>query len=184
MKKLDQMTPEELGILFPIILSEPDRRWANRYGKEREKIVRAVGSVHIARIDHIGSTAIPGLISKPTIDILLQIATNLNLDHFVASLTGIGYHLIRKPENPPPHLMFVKGYTLHGFKGQAYHIHARYPGDWDEIHFRDYLRQRREVAEEYGKLKIRLMEKFRNDRDAYTNGKSDFIKKILTEMKG
>jgi len=74
--------------------------------------------------------------------------------------------------------MFMKGYTSHGFEGQAYHIHVRYPGDWDELYFRDYLKSHPETAEEYGNLKLELKTIYQYDRDAYTRAKSDFINEI------
>jgi GrpB-like predicted nucleotidyltransferase (UPF0157 family) len=88
--------------------------------------------------------------------------------------------LLHKPENPPPHMMFVKGYTPEGFLGQAFHVHVRYPGDWNEIRFRDYLRIHNTIAKEYEALKIRLAQKYQYDRDGYTEAKSDFIEKINT----
>lgn len=78
-------------------------------------------------------------------------------------------------------MMFMKGYTLKGFSGQAYHVHVRYPGDWDEIYFRDYLISHPEVAHEYETLKRELSEKYANDREAYTAGKSGFARDI-TEL--
>jgi GrpB-like predicted nucleotidyltransferase (UPF0157 family) len=65
-----------------------------------------------------------------------------------------------------------------GFKGQAYHVHVRYRGDWDEIRFRDYLIKNKEVAKEYETLKLGLAEKYRNDREKYTNSKTEWIEKI------
>ena len=74
--------------------------------------------------------------------------------------------------------MFMKGYTLDGFKGQAYHVHVRYAGDWDEIYFKNYLLKHPDTAEEYEKLKTELKNKFEHDREGYTNGKTDYIKRI------
>ena len=90
----------------------------------------------------------------------------------------MGYHLIPKPENPPPHLMFVKGYTPEGFRGQAFHLHVRYAGDWDEPYFCEYLRRNPAVAAEYARLKRELAARLRNDRDGYTGAKSQFIMRI------
>ncbi|MFX4261478.1 GrpB family protein [Pelotomaculum propionicicum] len=73
--------------------------------------------------------------------------------------------------------LFMKGYTPEGFKGQVYHVHVRYSGDWDELYFRDYLISHPDVADEYGKLKLELKNRFEFDRDAYTDAKTDFIKK-------
>ena len=50
-----------------------------------------------------------------------------------------GYLYTPQPQNPPPGMMYMKGYTLRGFERQTYHLHVRYPGDWDELYFHDYL---------------------------------------------
>lgn len=78
-------------------------------------------------------------------------------------------------------MMFMKGYTSQGFKGQVFHVHVRYIGDWDELYFRDYLMVHPEIADEYGQLKIELQKKYEHDRDGHTNAKTDFIKRI-TEL--
>lgn len=175
---LDQLKPEKLGQLFPIILTASNPEWISIYKKEEKEIIEIIGQENIDRIEHIGSTAIPGLISKPTIDILLEVKRELKNEYIINNLKSINYHYIPKPENPPPHMMFVKGYTEQGFKGQAYHIHVRYLGDWDELYFRDYLKKHPELTNEYGLLKMELAKKYRNDRDGYTEAKTDFIKRI------
>ena len=75
-------------------------------------------------------------------------------------------------------MTFVKGYTEQGFRGQAYHVHIRYKGDWDEIRFKDYLLNHKEMAKEYETLKLKLAGRYKNDREAYTDSKTDFIEKI------
>lgn len=177
-KTLDQMTAEELGKIFPIILSTYKKQWSELFITEKELIYRHIGRHSVVRIEHIGSTAVPDIICKSTIDILLEVKKNTENQSVINSLKLIGYLYIPKPENPPPHMMFVKGYTIEGFKGQAYHIHVRYAGDWDELYFRDYLRNNADVRKRYGELKRNLAVKFRNDRDGYTDAKSDFIQKI------
>lgn len=124
----------------------------------------------------------PGLAAKPTIDILIQIDSDCEMDKLTKNLYALEYHCIPKPENPPPGLMFVKGYTPEGFRGQAFHIHVRYGGDWHEIHFRDYLRKSPETAKAYAYLKRRLADLFQNDRDGYTEAKTDFIQEILCRL--
>ncbi len=177
-KTLDQMTAEELGKIFPIILSSHKEKWSELFNKEKESICLHIGKQSVTRIEHIGSTAVPDIICKPTIDILLEVKKNTDSQSVINNLKSIGYHYISKPENPPPHMMFVKGYTIEGFKGQSYHVHVRYPGDWDELYFRDYLKNNAVVRKQYGELKTKLAVKFRNDRDGYTDAKSEFIKKI------
>jgi GrpB-like predicted nucleotidyltransferase (UPF0157 family) len=84
---------------------------------EESRIRRALGNQNILRIEHIGSTAVPHLKAKPTIDILLEVPDAFDKDRMVNKLKKLHYHFIPKPENPPPHMMFAKGYTLKGFKG-------------------------------------------------------------------
>jgi len=177
-KRLDEMTNEEFGKLFPIIISEPDPNWIKLFSLEEKKIREALGEKNILRIEHIGSTAVPDLKAKPTIDILLEIPDPVDNAGLIKKLANLDYHYIPKPENPSPHMMFVKGYTLNGFQGQAYHIHVRYAGDWDELYFRDYLKSHPEIAREYGELKAKLSLEYKHDREGYTEKKTDFIKRI------
>lgn len=172
---LQEMTNEELWALFPIILSEYRAEWAKFYEQEKDTIISALGTNNMYRINHIGSTSVPGLIDKPTIDILLEIPTDADIPSLTAALISAGYICNTQPNNPAPHLMFMKGYTPQGFRGQAVHLHVRFPGDWDELYFRDYLRSHPETAKSYGKLKQNLQLRYEHDRDAYTEAKTDFI---------
>ncbi len=169
------MTNEELWVLFPIILSEHRAEWTKFYEQEKDTIISALGTKNMYRINHIGSTSVPGLIAKPTIDILLEIPTDTDILSLTAALISAGYICNTQPNNPAPHLMFMKGYTPQGFRGQAVHLHVRFPGDWNELYFRDYLRSHPETAKSYGKLKQNLQLRYEHDRDAYTEAKTDFI---------
>ena len=177
-KSLDEMTDEERSRLFPIILSEYKPVWKRNYLKEKAVVEQAIGSRDIVRISHIGSTAVPRLIAKPTIDILVEIKDDTDTAKIISNMQQRGYRYLAQPDNPPPHMMFIKGYTPEGFKGQVFHVHIRYSGDWDEIYFKDYLLTYPEIAEEYGRLKVELKEQHEYDRDAYTYAKTDFIKRI------
>ena len=180
---LNKLTTQELGFLFPIVIADYNPNWKRLYLKEKQIIISAINIRDIKRIEHIGSTAVPGLCAKPTIDILIEISDNTNCDIFINDLQKIQYHLIPKPENPPPHIMLAKGYSKTGFTGQTYHIHVRYSGDWDEIIFRDYLIRNPDIARQYGDLKRRLSIEFKNDREKYTDSKTEFIKKIVQQAK-
>ena len=164
--------------LFPVILSEYQPVWARNYLEEEAVIEQAIGSDNIVRISHIGSTAVPRLIAKPTVDVLVEIKHDTDTARLISNMQLGGYRYVEQPENPPPHMMFIKGYTPEGFKGQVFHVHVRYSGDWDELYFRDYLLAHPEIAEEYGRLKLELKQKYEHDRDAYTSAKTDFIKRI------
>jgi len=177
MKPLENMTNEELWELFPIILTNYDPEWPKLFSGESAKLKALLGN-DLLRIRHIGSTAVPGLTAKPTIDILIEIHGDSSIQSITDIMENAGYICSPQPDNPPPHLMFLKGYTPEGFRGQAYHVHLRYMGDWDEVWFRDYLISHPDTADEYASLKTGLMQKYRHDRDAYTSAKSDFIKRI------
>lgn len=178
-KDLNQLTTAELGQLFPIILSDYDPKWAEYFQLEKQRILRAIFPEQFLRIEHIGSTSVPGLCAKPTIDILIEIQNQTDLDFIKGSFKNIGYQFIPKPKNPPPHMMFVKGYTKSGFSGQPYHVHIRYAGDWDEYYFRDYLISSPETSNDYADLKKELANKYKNDREKYTESKTDYIKRIV-----
>lgn len=176
-KDLGELTTDELGQLFPIIIVDYNPEWPGMALTERNNIINAVGEERIFRIEHIGSTAVPGLCAKPTIDFLLEVLDITNCDLLIKQLREIGFHYIPRPENPAPHMMFAKGYSESGITGQTFHIHIRYPGDWDEAVFRDYLIKNRGAAEEYAKLKRKLAGEFKNDREKYTECKTEFIKR-------
>ena len=178
-KDLNQMTTDELGQLFPIILVDYNPEWPKLASIESKNIIEAVGKEFISRVEHIGSTAVPGLCAKPTIDYILEILEITDCDLLIRQLQKLEYHYIPKPENPSPHMMFAKGYSKSGITGQTFHIHVRYPGDWDEIVFRDYLKENKPVAADYARLKRKLAIEFKNDREKYTDSKSTFIRNIL-----
>ncbi len=178
------MTTDELGQLFPIIIVDYNPDWPKLASIELKNIIKIVGKDNVSRIEHIGSTAVPGLCAKPTIDFLLEILDITNCDLLIKQLQKIDYQYIHKPENPPPHMMFAKGYAGSGITGQTFYIHVRYTGDWDEIVFRDYLIKNQSVSAEYSRLKKKLAEEFKHDREKYTDSKTTFIKKTtLTARK-
>jgi GrpB-like predicted nucleotidyltransferase (UPF0157 family) len=180
-KNFDEMTLGELSELFPVILSEYKPVWKKNYLQEKVVVEQAIGPHNIIRINHIGSTAVPGLIAKPTIDILVEIKDTTDTGRLISNMQTKGYIYLEQPEKPPPHMMFIKGYTPEGFKGQAFHVHIRYSGDLDELYFRDYLLTHPEAAADYSRLKLKQKQKFEYDRDGYTDAKTDFIKRI-TEL--
>jgi len=182
-KDIYKMTTDELGQLFPVIITDYNPDWPGMASVESKYIVEAVGKEYISRVEHIGSTAVPGLCAKPTIDFILEILDIANCDLLIMQLQEIDYYYIPRPENPAPHMMFAKGYSKSGITGQTFHIHVRYHGDWDEIVFRDYLRKNQKAADDYAKLKRRLAREFKYDREKYTDSKSDFIKSTTLTAK-
>lgn len=175
-KELSEMTLAELWQLFPIILKEHRDEYKDWYEDEKTHLLGCVGDRYIRRISHIGSTAVKGLLAKPTIDILLEISDDCDLGRLKERLTGNGWILMHSSDGPEPQT-YNKGYTKEGFAEKVFHLHVRRSGDWDELYFRDYLAEHPETAKEYAKLKLRLLRKFEHDRDAYTDAKTEFVRR-------
>lgn len=172
MKSLEEMTLKELWQLFPIILTEYNPDWENWYSEEERRLKSALpGDVEFY---HIGSTAIKNIWAKPIIDIL-GVADGDDLSAVSDILVNSGYRIMSQDGE---RISLNKGYTENGFAERVFHLHLRHEGDTDEIFFRDYLRAHPDVAKEYEKLKLELGEKYKHDRDAYTNAKSEFVRRI------
>ena len=161
-----------------IEISEYDPAWAAEFEAERERIRAALDSDLLVEIQHIGSTAIPGMAAKPIIDILLVIRESGQRARVIQGLRKLGY--VYWEENPEPgRMFFVKGMPPFGTR-RTHHVHVF--DDAKErklrIAFRDYLRSHADAAREYAELKRQLAERFSNDREAYTRGKDEFIARI------
>ena len=140
----------------------------------------------IIRIEHFGSTAIPGLAAKPIIDILMEVSSlEETKKQIVPLLESEGYDYFWRPElfdGPPMYAWFIKRDS----EGKrTHHIHMVEADSklWDRLYFRDYLREFPDEAERYGELKHSLSEKYPNDRVAYTKGKTDFIVSVAEKAK-
>jgi len=175
-KELSKMALEELWELFPIILKEHSTDYKDWYAKEEALLLEVLDSGVAMRLSHIGSTAVDGLLAKPTVDILLEVDGCSDINSFGRQLEGIGWMLMSEQKSPFE-LSYNKGYTPEGFADKVFHLHIRYFGDWDELYFRDCLIAHPNVAREYAKLKTKLAKEFMNDRDAYTGAKADFVQK-------
>ncbi|SMP64261.1 GrpB family protein [Anoxynatronum buryatiense] len=174
-KKLSDMTLEELWMLFPIILKEHNPQYYDWYEDEKNNIIEAINGTFISRINHIGSSAVPGLIAKPTIDILLELSGDCDIHQIILRLKAAGWTIMSSEFEPDLNLVFNKGYTPSGYAEKVYHLHVRYLGDWNELYFRDYLIEHLDIAAEYAELKVSLLKGFENNRDGYTEAKSEFI---------
>ena len=182
-KELSEMSLEELWQLFPIILKEHNPEYNNWYLEEKESLINIVGKNNIARINHIGSTSVKGLIAKPTVDILLEINNDCELEVLKDKISNNGWILMSYSNDTEPTMVFNKGYTKYGFAEKVFHLHFRYFNDWNELYFRDYLRLNKEVADEYGKLKLSLKDKYEHNRDGYTEAKTEFIMKYTRKAR-
>ncbi|MBX4262145.1 GrpB family protein [Clostridium estertheticum] len=182
-KELSEMALKELWELFPIILKKHNTDYKEWYETEKQKLLRCIDRKDIMRINHIGSSAVEGLIAKPTVDILLEIDNEINIEQLRDALLHNGWLLMSFENKPFMKMVFNKGYTKEGFAEKVYHLHVRYYDNWNELYFRDYLMEHDEVAKAYGELKLELIEKYEHDRDGYTNAKTNFILKYTEKAK-
>lgn len=174
LKTLQEMSLEELWELFPIILEEHNSLYADWYREAAESLQELLSAHEIARVNHIGSTSVEGLIAKPIIDILLEFSPAYDISGVRRLLEENGW-IVMEENKELQQLDLNKGYTINGFDQKVFHLHIKELGDWNELYFRDYLRENDDVARAYEELKLGLKEKFEHNRDGYTNAKTDFI---------
>ena len=174
---LSELSLEALWELFPILLTEHKSCWGDWYEEEQQRIRRILHKYDL-RIHHIGSTAVKHLWAKPLVALLLDLSAYSSLTDIKEQLVKGGYLCMSEKEN---RVSLNRGYTDTGFAERVFHVHVRFEGDNDELYFRDFLRSHPFVAKEYEALKISLWKKYEHNRDAYTNAKSEFIRKY-TEL--
>lgn len=158
-----------------IEIVEYDPRWPGEFAS-LGAVLR--GSLDAVRIDHIGSTSVPGLPAKPVIDVQISVATLTPDDSFRPALEALGFRY--RPDNPD----LSKRYFREAPGRRRTHIHVRRAGSLDEqlaLVFRDYLRTHPATADEYARVKRELAVAHRDDAHAYTEGKSPFIWGTLRE---
>ncbi|HUT82324.1 MAG TPA: GrpB family protein [Candidatus Bathyarchaeia archaeon] len=167
-----------------IIIHEYDEIWPMLFLNEKLKIEELIGGFIIS-IEHIGSTAIPDLASKPIIDILIGLKKLDDSIYCIPKLEKLNYEYVQEAEQFLPNRRFFRK-PPKGTGKRKFHVHMVEFNDdfWlRQLLFRDYLRSHPESKHEYETLKKELATKFKNDRVAYTNGKDDFINSILIKAK-
>lgn len=177
-KELSEMTLEELWRLFPIFLVEPRENWTENYREIEKQLNEILKGFSVERISHVGSTSIKGIRAKDIVDVLVEISGDEDMS---AAARQLEHHGFTKMWNDEKHVSFNKGYTKDGFADKVYHVHLRFFGDNDELYFRDYLNEHPQIAKEYETMKLGLWKKYEHDRDAYTEAKTDFIRRWTNE---
>lgn len=161
----------------PIVLTPPSPRFKQLFEEERLRVALALGKLPAA-IEHIGSTAIPGIRAKPIVDILIGMRAP-PLDVAIEPLVGVAYMHV-PGAGSEERLVFLRGRGT----PRAFHVHVvLFDGaEWRRhIIFRDWLNLHPALAKEYEALKVDLAERFANDREAYTAGKTAFVERTLVE---
>lgn len=156
---------------------EYDPEWARTFERIRSIVWPAVQDVAIG-VEHVGSTAVPGLMAKPVIDACIVVASSGEIQECIDRLASIGYvhrgnlgvpdrEAFRQPEELPKHHLYLSPRESLSLK--------------NHLGFRDYLRSHPEAAREYGELKAGLARRFPTNMDSYIDGKTTFVLRILAE---
>ncbi|MGH2812324.1 MAG: GrpB family protein, partial [Actinomycetota bacterium] len=153
-----------------VVVAEYDPLWPEVFDRERQDILRVAGHV-ITRLEHVGSTSVPGLLAKPVIDILAGVEDLYDSLRAIAPLRELGYEYVPEYENElRERRYFRKGDP----QARTHHVHLVEVGShfWKRhLAFRDHLRADQAAAEEYARLKGDLARRFPEDREAYTEAK-------------
>ncbi|MCL2423058.1 MAG: GNAT family N-acetyltransferase [Micrococcales bacterium] len=178
MIELSRRPLHDLWHLFPIELRAPNPAYPVWYAQAAARLGTLLGD-QVVRLSHIGSTSVPGLVAKPIVDILAQVAESTDPAVLVETLEADGWMLMAQTTAPALRLDLALGYTPTGFAEQVFHLHVVHPDDHDELWFADFLREHRDVQEDYVALKRDLARHHRHDRDAYTRAKTTFVRAIV-----
>lgn len=168
-------TPHGNGHVEPVVIHPYSPAWPERFRTIAAELRHALGDVAL-RIDHFGSTAVPGLAAKPIIDVQVSVATLDLIVRIAGPLRHAGY--IWRADNPD----LTKRYFRELPGAPRTHIHVRKRGSWSEqfaLLFRDYLRAHPIDAAAYAGLKQALADRYRLDRADYVDAKEPFIWRIM-----
>lgn len=159
---------------YKVLLKSHDEKWAEEFEKTKQTLINIHGD-NVVDIQHVGSTAIKGIVAKPLLDIAIVFKTITNsvfstmeenrYEYYGEVITG-------------KHLFILRG------EGEVslQHIHCYEEKNcdqfWDQIKFRDFIRSHSEFAKEYELLKQELYKIYSDDRKKYTEGKQAFFDKI------
>ncbi len=159
-----------------VMLVPYSSEWPEIFQEEKRCLQRNLGP-YIGDIEHIGSTAVPGIVAKPVIDILALLCCISDLERCIPLVEDLGYTYEGEQEIPGWYF-FRKGQG----RNTTHHLHmfSRDNVNWHKyLLFRDYLCAHRTVAAAYVALKRQLAQQFEDDRPAYTAGKAAFIQSVV-----
>ncbi len=161
-------------------ISSYDPRWVLEFEAERDRLARVLGAI-ACRIDHHGSTAVPGLEAKPVIDIQVSVEQLQRLRLYAEPLDTLGYVHVPHADDAVCPFFHRPSEWPH-----THHVHVVQSGGHEErrtLAFRDFLREHGDVAREYVTLKKQLATLVNaedaSSREAYANAKSEFIDRVV-----
>ncbi|MCH8814740.1 MAG: GrpB family protein [Chloroflexi bacterium] len=168
-----------------IVIVEHDPRWPSLYEAEAFRVRNTLGDVALT-VEHVGSTAIPGMPARPNIAIAVALRSMADAERCVGPLKDLGYEPLGE-SGVPGRLLFRRRFGQDGERlhpSFAVHLTEAHSTYWQEhILFRNFLRMQPAVAARYGELKRKLTKEFPNDREAYGDAKASFIQVALGRAK-
>ena len=166
------------AVTLPVIIADYDPDWPQAFEQEHKRIDGALANVAgVTGVEHVGSTAVPGLAAKPTIDIMIGARKLADGEQCVEPLVGLGYEYLGEG-GIPGRLYFRRGTP------RSHQIHLVKHGSqfWEHLLlFRDLLRERADLRDEYVALKRELAERYGTDREGYAEAKTSFIQPALAQ---
>jgi GrpB-like predicted nucleotidyltransferase (UPF0157 family) len=160
----------------PVSLAPYDPRWPGLFEAERGRVESVIGPWISGGIEHVGSTSVPGLAAKPIIDIMVGVKDLEEAREAFGGLAELGYlHAPYKQE-------IMHWFCKPSVKERTHHLYLmeKDSSEWRaRIAFRDYLRTHPETAHRYEQLKRELADRFRTDREAYTQAKAEFVARVV-----
>lgn len=176
---LSEQSQQKQATCEAIHLVPYDARWPAAYEAEHERLV-SLFPLQLRAVEHIGSTAIAGMPAKPIVDILAGVDSMGVADSLFDLVLSNGYTTSRGfNEMLPDRRWFMRSCNGH----RTHHLHLVVFGSptWHRhLLFRDRLRSNADLAQSYAELKSELAIRFKNDREAYTDAKSEFVASVLS----
>jgi GrpB-like predicted nucleotidyltransferase (UPF0157 family) len=172
----------QMAVSEPVVIVPSNKEWPEAFEREKRFLLSHFPQF-VRRIEHFGSTAVPGLAAKPVIDMLVEVASLEEVKlHLAPQLVEKGYDYFWRPtsgnDTPPWYAWFIKR-DRDGVRSHHIHMVERdFFEHWKRLEFRDYLRLHPDAVAAYELLKRELAAQFPNDRVAYSNGKTNFIMHI------
>ncbi len=179
-QKIQRVTAEHVEVV------PYDSHWPALFEEERDHLMQCMPAGMIIRIEHFGSTSVPGLAAKPIVDMIIEVRDVQEAKVTVPQiLEPQGYDCFWRPtmgnDVPPWYTWCIKRNSA---GARTHHLHIGEVGFKDDaLLFRDTLRENPEIAAEYQELKLRLAGEHHTDRVAYTAAKGEFIQQVLRDAR-
>jgi GrpB-like predicted nucleotidyltransferase (UPF0157 family) len=165
-----------------ITIADYDPRWPELFESEKQRLRESLGN-QIVHIEHIGSTAVPGLAAKPVIDMMVGVESLKVADAFcILPIINLGYEYIKAVETKLPLQRYFRRNSTKGVR--THHIHlVEFGTDWwrHYLVFRDYLRSNVEARTAYENIKRELAQKDWGSGMEYADAKTAFIEGVLSK---